>query len=46
MDALKKLGRDAQIMQISVSHSKTVGSRGIHMMTAENPIYIVSGQKE
>lgn len=46
MDALKKLGRDAQIMQISVSHSKTVGNRGIHMMTAENPIYIVSGQKE
>jgi precorrin-6Y C5,15-methyltransferase (decarboxylating) len=46
MDALEKLGKDPDIMQISVSRSKTVGSRGIHMMTAENPIYIVSAIKE
>ncbi|MFC2662106.1 MAG: precorrin-6y C5,15-methyltransferase (decarboxylating) subunit CbiE [Eubacterium sp.] len=46
MDALKKLGTDPQLTQLAVSRSKTVGSRGIHMMTAENPIYIVSGQKE
>ncbi|MGN1383289.1 MAG: precorrin-6y C5,15-methyltransferase (decarboxylating) subunit CbiE [Eubacterium sp.] len=46
MEALKKLGQDPEITQLAVSRSKTVGSRGIHMMTAENPIYIVRGQKE
>lgn len=43
MNALQKLGREPEIMQIAVSRSKAVGSQRSHMMLAENPVYIICG---
>lgn len=39
--ALESIGFEADVSQLSVSTGKKVG--GIHMMKAENPIYIISG---
>ncbi len=39
--AFKSHGIDPEITQISAAHSKTVG--GLHLMMAQNPIYVISG---
>ena len=41
IDALEASGLEAEVTQLSVSHSSKRG--GMHMMLAENPVYIISG---
>lgn len=41
MDALAAHGIEAEITQLSVSEGKTV--RGLHLMTANNPIFLIAG---
>lgn len=40
---MAEYGMNAEIVQIAASRAKNVGTK--HMMTAENPIYIISGQR-
>ncbi|MBO4360540.1 MAG: precorrin-6Y C5,15-methyltransferase (decarboxylating) subunit CbiT [Eubacteriaceae bacterium] len=44
MSALEKFGYTISVTQISSANAKVVGS--YHMMMAENPIYILTGEKE
>ena len=44
MEALEKFGYTISVTQISSAGAKVVGS--YHMMMAENPIYILTGEKE
>ncbi len=41
IDALRAHGKAAQVTQIAASRSRAVG--GLHMMTANNPIYLITG---
>jgi precorrin-6B methylase 2 len=42
--SLENLGfRDIEVVQVAVSKAKVVG--GKHMMTAQNPVYIIRGRK-
>ena len=43
VDKLTALGLDTDIVQLAVSKAKPVGER--HMIVAENPIYIITGQR-
>lgn len=44
MEALDKFGYTVNVTQISSAGAKVVGS--YHMMMAENPIYILTGEKD
>jgi precorrin-6Y C5,15-methyltransferase (decarboxylating) len=41
MHALDQIGMEPELVQISVAHAKPVGK--LHMMNAQNPVFIVSG---
>ncbi len=41
-NAFCDIGRDIELTQISVSHTKQVGSH--HMFTAQNPVFIITGK--
>lgn len=41
INALHQAGIEHEVLQISVAHAKEV--RGLHLMTAQNPIFIISG---
>lgn len=43
VQAMSEAGLDAQIRQVAVSAARKLGSK--HMMTAENPIFIITGQR-
>ncbi len=43
IEALQALGRDPEVTQIAVTRTRTVGKRKIHMLTAENPVFVISG---
>ncbi|MDO4870203.1 MAG: precorrin-6y C5,15-methyltransferase (decarboxylating) subunit CbiE [Bacillota bacterium] len=43
MELMTAEGMDIEIVQVSITRTRPAGSR--HMMTAENPIYIITGQK-
>lgn len=42
--SLEELGYNVEISQIAVSRSRAVA--GLHMMTAQNPVYLVSGERQ
>lgn len=42
--ALEELGYQVQISQIAVSRSQNVA--GLHMMLAQNPVYLISGERQ
>lgn len=44
IDALEALGLNVGITQISAAHGSKKG--GMHMMTADNPVYIISGDSD
>ena len=41
IDAFRKNGLTPEVTQISCAHAKAVGA--LHMMTAQNPVFIISG---
>lgn len=43
VQAMSEAGLDLQIRQVAVSAARKLGSK--HMMTAENPIFIITGQR-
>ena len=43
VQAMSEAGLDVQIRQVAVSAARKLGSK--HMMTAENPIFIITGQR-
>ena len=41
--AMQQLGLQPTVSQIAVSDARAVG--GLHMMTAQNPVWLITGQK-
>lgn len=41
LDSLKNLGISGDIVQVAVSKNKKIGD--LHMLMAQNPIFIISG---
>lgn len=44
LDALSALGCAAEVTQISAARSRAVG--GLHMMTAQNPVWLITGGRK